>query len=488
MRQVKRLSPKQNKVHIIGIGGIGTSALARWFLSYGYDVSGSDASPSEITSDLKKLGVRVFIGHKAKNVSQGLNLAIFSAAIPIDNPERREATRLGIPLKSYAEAVGELTKKYKTLAVSGAHGKSTTTALLSLILIKAGLDPSVIIGTKLKEFANSNFKNGEGDYLVLEADEHTRAFLNYSPIGAIILNIDKEHLDCYKNLTEIKNTFLKFIGNIQAGGILVLNKDDKNLSSLKNKIQKIGKKNNLKIYWYSIRDKLEKKIRDRLAIILKISGEHNVSNALAAYTLAKALKIKDKDIFSSLGSYRGAWRRMEYRGDFVISRKYKVVSKNIVLPTTNYKLPVYDDYAHHPTEVRATLAGIAQKSPKTALICVFQPHQAKRLAMLFNEFVGAFDKADALVILPVFQVKGRDKVSHNINSEKLAEAIQKHILPRPKGARLASVEAASPKKLPNILKKIIQTQSIQATSYKLQATIIMMGAGDIYKLTDKLVK
>ena len=196
---------------------------------------------------------------------------------------------------------------------------------------------------------------------------------------------------------------------------MVLNKDDKNLLGLKNKIQKIAKKKNIKIIWYGITNSgRSSMICYKIREILKISGEHNVSNALAVYTLAKALEIKDRDIFNAIGSYRGAWRRMEYRGEFKVKgQKSKV------------KIKVYDDYAHHPTEIKATLAGIAQKWPKTGLICVFQPHQAKRLSLLFKAFIGAFDEANALILLPVYQVAGRDKVSQNVSSKKLAEVIQK---------------------------------------------------------------
>ncbi len=455
-------------VHFIGIGGIGTSALARWFLSNKYNISGSDASASEITQDLKKQHVKIFIGHEEKNLSTEANLAIFSAAVPKDNPERLKAGQLGIPTKSYSEAVGDLTKKYKTLTVSGAHGKSTTTSLLSLVLIKAGLDPTVIVGTKLKEFNNSNFKNGKGDYLILEADEDSGSFLNYSPFAAIILNIDKEHLDYYKNFTNVKNAFLKFINNIQIGGILILNKDDKNLFGLRSKIQKIAKEKKLKIYWFGIKDNPTAR---KLKNILKIPGDHNVSNALAAHTLAKSLGIKEKYIFSAIGSYRGAWRRMELRG--------------FILHASGFKIPVYDDYAHHPTEIKATLAGIAQKWPKTALICVFQPHQAKRLSLLFREFVGAFESANTLILLPIYQVAGRDKVSHNISSEKLAEAIRKR-LSKSKDIRLKKViYLPRPEKLHSVLVKTIINTSCSMFN---DSCIVMMGAGDIYKLTDKLVK
>jgi len=462
-------------VHFIGICGIGTSALACWFLSHNYNVSGSDASASEITSELKKQGIRVFIGHHAKNLPRGANLTIFSAAVPIDNPERRQAAKLGIPVKSYAEAVGELAKHYKTITVAGTHGKSTATALLSLVLIKAGFDPIVIIGTKLKEFGNSNFKNGKGDYLVLEADEYHGSFLNYSPFAAIITNIDREHLDYYKNLGAIKNTFLKFINNIQPDGILVVNKDDKNLFSLKNKIQKIAKSHHLKLLWYGITLNKRSQIKcNKIKKALKIVGEHNVSNALAVYTLAKALNIKEKDILAALSAYRGAWRRFEYRGQLEIG---------------NWKLEIFDDYAHHPTEIKATLSGIAQKWPKTGLICVFQPHQAQRLSALFKEFVGAFDKANILILLDIFKVAGRDKVSQNVNSKKLAEAIQYRINKlKTKNLKLKTiVYLPFPKKLPIVINEIIKEKFLNPKPSTLDAIIVMMGAGDIYKYTDFLL-
>ena len=489
---MKPLSPAQNRIHFIGIGGIGTSALARWFLSQGYKVSGSDAFSSSTTKELQKEGIRVFIGHHTQNLPKDARMVVFTAAIPKDNPEYLQAQKLGIPALSYSQALGNIVKQCKTLAVSGAHGKSTTTALLSLVLIKAGFNPGVIIGTKLKEFGNSNFHKGKGEWLVIEADEYHHSFLNYSPFGAIITNIDREHLDYYKNLAEIKNAFLKFINNIRTGGILVVNKDDKNLFSLKNKIQKIAKKQYLKVYWYSIRDKNSKKIVNHLRKILKISGEHNISNALAVYVLSSVLGVKEGNIFNALNSYRGAWRRMEYRGE---------------LKAKNYKLKadIYDDYAHHPTEIKATLSGIAQKWTKAHLICVFQPHQAKRLKALFKEFVTAFDDADTLILLDIYRVPGRDRMpavsrvelSHNINSRKLARAIEgrlEHLGNRKKQAKIAMIRLKtviylpSPKKLKDALKKLIQAKSLIAKNYKLKAIVVMMGAGDIYQYTDLLLK
>ncbi|NCN94918.1 UDP-N-acetylmuramate--L-alanine ligase [Candidatus Wolfebacteria bacterium] len=463
------------KIHFIGIGGIGTSALARWFLSKGYKVSGSDTSPSETTQELKKQGIKIFVGQKASNLDKNIDLVVHTAAVKAGNPEFKKARELKIPVMSYSQALGNLTKHYKTIAIAGTHGKSTTTALMSLVSIKAKLDPTVIVGTKLKEFGGSNFRparrnfngggNGKGEYLIIEADEYANAFSNYYPWAAIILNIDREHLDFYKNLSEIKNAFLGFIGNVKPGGILILNKDDKNLFSLKNKIQKIAGRKKIKIHWFSVNKNLEK--------ILQIIGRHNVSNASAVYDLAKMLGVKEKDIKSALKSFTGAWRRMEYRG-LLKAKSYKLKAK------------VYDDYAHHPTEIKATLSGIAQKWPKRPLICVFQPHQTKRLTSLFKEFSGAFDDANALILLDIFKVRGRENVSQNVNSKTLAEAIKKRVskfkIRNSKLKNIIYLPHSQQKNIKRVLKNILQV-----SSFKFQANVIMMGAGDIYHHTKRLL-
>ena len=221
---------KKGSVYFIGIGGIGMSALARWFLAHGYQISGSDLSPSSITKELENEGVRIFIGsHRVENLDLKAGRVIYNQAIAKDNPELQKAQSLKIPTSTYPEVIGELTKIYKTVAIAGAHGKSTTTSMVALILEAAKLDPTVILGTKLKEFGNKNFRNGKSDYLVLEADEWKASFLHYFPYAVLITNIDREHLDFYKNLGEIKKTFLHSIENIHKYGLLVLNRDDKNL-------------------------------------------------------------------------------------------------------------------------------------------------------------------------------------------------------------------------------------------------------------------
>ena len=398
--------------HFIGIGGIGMSALARYFLSERWEISGSDLTGSQITDELKARGAIIRIGkHKSSNTPKNAKKIIYNQAISPDNPELRGFAQ------SYPEAIGELTKKYKTIAIAGSHGKSTTTALTSLILTEAGFDPTVIIGTKLKEFGESNFRKGKSRWLVLEADEWKASFLNYFPRLGAITNIDKEHLDFYKTFANVKKAFAKF--KKQCGKIVVASKN--------------------------------KELAEEIKKIIKIPGKHNIANALTAYAIGKELKIPRKIILKAIAKYRGAWRRMEYRGK---------------MPNTD--CCVYDDYAHHPTEIKATLAAFKEKWPQRRLICVFQAHQAARLKLLFNDFGAAFKKADGVIILPTYEVAGREKNPNHNLSKKLARAIGATYIANPS-------------------KNLKPTLKSQITNYKLPITLIMMGAGDIVNYTNLLV-
>ena len=435
-----------NKVHFIGIGGIGMSALARYFLSEGWKVSGSDLSPSSITTELKKEGAVIYTGKQsANNVRRSApTLVVYNNAIQKDNPEFAEARKLGLALRSYPEVIGELTKKYKTIALAGSHGKSTTTAMTALILIEAGYAPTVIGGTKvtfLRKQESSwipdrvrddsygvNFRKGKGGWLVLEADEWKAAFLNYHPYVATITNIDAEHLDFYKNFTNVKKAFADF----------------------------------KKLCETVVERPKDQKLSAEIKRILKIPGDHNVFNALNAYAVAAYVGIPKATILKALSKYEGAWRRMEFRGFMKI------------LNTKPYTLNprVYDDYAHHPTEIRATLAAFKQKWPKTPLICVFQAHQADRLRRLFNGFKRAFKAADRVVILPEYKVAGRDEVfDKKYNAEALAKVV---------GATYVS----NPKNLRKALEKLI----LDSRFYFLDSNIVMMGAGDIVNWTDSLLQ
>ncbi len=460
------LVPGKKIVHFVGIGGIGVSALARYFLSQNWAVSGSDAIKHTITEGLKKDAVNVKIGHKAANVPRNASIIIKSQAIPGNNPEILEATRHGIRVLTYPEALGDLTRKYKTIAIAGSHGKSTTTALSALALMRGGMDPTVIIGNNLKEFHNDNFRIGKSEYLVIEADEFGRAFFNYSPFVAIVTNIDREHLDIYKDLADAKRSFLRFLANTTAGGALILNRDDKNLYSLKKNVAALAKKKKLRVIWYSIDDAPVGKIKN----ILKIFGAHNLSNAEAVYQLGKILKIPEEKTLAALGGYRGAWRRMEYRG----TMKFKSSGKR-----TMRKALVYDDYAHHPTEINATLRAAKEHFPKQPIICIFQPHQGKRLELLFKEFTAAFDNADVVVLLPLYKVRGRDERSAQ-SSESLARAITRN------NPHKFVFYVEDPRKLGVALNRFFMASPFARISRF--PVVIMMGAGDIVNYTGKLLQ
>jgi UDP-N-acetylmuramate--alanine ligase len=432
-------------IHFIGIGGIGVSSLSRYYLSKGHEVSGSDLDTSEIIESLKKAGAKITIGpHQAKNLAKGTDKVIYSVATLADNPELEKAKEKGIEIQSYPQALGELTKEHFTIAISGAHGKGTTTAFVSLALIEAGLDPTVIIGTNLKEFNNSNFRPGKSQYLVIEADEYQKAFLNYWPKILVVTNLDEEHLDCYKDLEEITATFAQFASHLEENGLLILNEDDKNAHVFKDKISK----RHFRIQTYSVHQSEGEKLKK----ILKIPGEHNVSNALAALAVARDLEIKDDVSFFAFSQYQGAWRRFEVK-DVVFGSK---------------PLTVISDYAHHPTEIKATLGGVREKFPKRKIWAVFQPHQYQRTYYLFDKFVDAFTSADEIVLTEIYGVAGREKkeIMEKVSSRKLAEAIKE------KGVSVHFIEDYE--KIPEFLRRRVEANDI----------VVIMGAGSIYKIVD----
>lgn len=390
----------KRSAHFIGIGGIGVSALARYYLSRGWRVSGSDAASSSLTESLEKEGVKVFIGHHASHVKSP-DLVVYTVIIPPENPERRQAEKLGIKTLSYAEALGELSREYFTVAVTGSHGKSTVASILALILIKAGLDPTVIVGTKLKEFGGKNFRKGRSRYLVLEADDFNRSFLHLSPTIAVITNVDREHLDIYKNYAGVLKGFKDFTKKISADGFLVVNAADQGAV-------KSAQNCPAKVVWYNH--------RRFKSWPLKVPGRYNQENAEAAATAARLLGVKEKTTSSALQNYRGVWRRLE----IITPRQRKI---NGVIVT---------DYAHHPTEITATLSALHSAYPKKKLTVIFQPHQQDRFNRLFDEFKKPLRQADAIALLPVYRVKGRNasvkKTSKQLAENLKLEQIEAHYL------------------------------------------------------------
>lgn len=425
-------------IHLIGIGGIGVSALAKYFMETGHQVSGSDLVSSEITNALKKSGAKIFIGkHKAQNLPKKTQLVVFSPAVQKNNSELKMAQKQKIKCQTYPEALGELTKKYFTIAVSGTHGKSTTSSMIGLLLVKAGFDPTVIVGTKLKEFGDSNCRVGKSQYLVIEADEFKASFWNYWPQIIVLTTIEKEHMDFFKSLNHIFSVYTKYLSHLSPTGILVANQDDEN-------VYKLGKQFKNTQY-YSLRQKESNK----LAKLLKIPGEHNVSNALAVLAVARSLKIPDKTTFKALSEYEGSWRRFD-------QRKVKIGNRDI---------DVVLDYGHHPTEIKVTLKAAREKFAKQKIWCVFQAHQYQRTYYLWDYFVKMFRNApiDNLIITDIYDVAGREneEIKRKVNAQKLIDAIDKpNAIYLPKG------------KIMNYLDKNLEKKDI----------VIVMGAGDLYKL------
>ncbi|MBI1984630.1 MAG: UDP-N-acetylmuramate--L-alanine ligase [Candidatus Wildermuthbacteria bacterium] len=445
------------KIHFIGIGGIGVSALAKYYLKKDWEVSGCDLASSEITDQLKSMGIAVRIGKPDIScVPENTDRVVYSPAVPEGNIERKKKKA-----QSYPEALGELTRTHYTVAVSGTHGKSTTTSMIGLLLVKAGYDPTIIVGTKLKELGDSNCRvaasergeprpagRGKSKYLVIEADEHLASFLNYWPTIIVLTTVEADHLDYWKNLQNLLKGFQKYISHLPQNGVLVANKDDKNIRKL------LSSKNNHfptavgnRIYWFSLKQKEGGKLRKTL----KIPGEHNVANALAALTVARVLKIPDRVSLKALSEYKGSWRRFEIFNVKCQKSKVKIVS----------------DYGHHPTEIRVTVKAAREKWPKKKIWLVFQPHQYARTYYLWNDFVKVLSQlpVEKLIITDVYDVAGRENkaLKAKVSSEKLARATGALHIPTVKQAE-------------QYLKQNLRGGEI----------VMIMGAGDIYGLTLRL--
>ncbi len=383
---------KIKSVHFIGIGGIGISAIARMFLLKGNPstgsgrirVSGSDMAESEVTEELRKCGVRVCIGQRAENIPTECDLVIYTIAVPPDNPEFAEAKQRGMPLLSYPEALGIISKEKFTIAISGTHGKTTTAAMVAKILMDAGLDPTVIIGSFLQGSTldrekgrtfSTNFIAGKSKYLVVEGCEYRRSFLNLSPQILVILNIDADHLDYYKDLADIKSAFAELAAKVPKTGVVIT-----------------------EIEYGAVALPADFKPR--------IPGKHNLQNARAAVAVARSLGIADAAALRSLADFRGTWRRFEYRGK----------AQNGAF--------VYDDYGHHPTEIEATLQGAREAFPTQKIVVVFQPHLYSRTKDHLDAFGQCFALAAAVVLLPIYPAREQDP--GDINSKMVVAEIQKN--------------------------------------------------------------
>lgn len=390
------------KIHFIGIGGIGISALARIYKTQGHTVSGSDMHTSELTEDLKKAGILIYEGHQSENLENDTEYVIYTEAIPDENLEMKKARKLNIPCLTYFQALGEFAKDYKVIAIAGAHGKTTTTAMTALALIEGGLDPTVVVGTKIREFDNRNVRIGKSKYLVVEACEYRESFLNLTPHILVITNVEAEHLDYYKNEENYLKAFEKLVQKVPRDGIIIVTDDENSLkvteSARAQVIKCCIKKDELEI---TINHSLKYKIPP-----LQVPGDHYKIDAGLAIAVGLNLGVEEEILQKSLAEFKGTWRRFEFKGE-----------KNGVT--------VIDDYAHHPTEIKATLKGTRQKFPDKKIICVFQPHQYSRTRELFNDFTKSFSNCNQVLIPNIYRVRDTDEDVKSVSAEKLVAEIQK---------------------------------------------------------------
>ncbi|MDR0876073.1 MAG: UDP-N-acetylmuramate--L-alanine ligase [Clostridiales Family XIII bacterium] len=450
------------QVHCVGIGGIGLSAIAEILLSRGIFVSGSDSKESEITDRLIERGARVYLGHRAKNIGQA-DLVVYSAAVPMDNPELRAAVEKGIPIVTRAELLGELMKGAdNSIAVAGAHGKTTCTSMISLILKNAGKDPTILVGGNLSEIGG-NVSVGSGDYFITEACEYMDSFLALTPKYAVILNIDSDHLDYFKDIDHIVRSFDRFANSAADDGAVFA--FDANpfvgsiLKGLKKRCITFGFHENCNYRAediqfgaegypaFSIRVDGEPLCR----ITLRVPGEHNIANALAAAACTITMGIDLRTIISTLESFTGTQRRFDIQG----------------LTTNGIK--IVDDYAHHPTEITATIRA-ARNVPHERMWVIFQPHTYTRTLALHDDFAEALAEADKVILAEIYAA--REKNTHNISSRSI----------------MKKMKANNSENEVWFLETFEEISDFVLANARPGDLVITMGAGDIYKAGELILE
>ncbi len=435
------------------------SGIAELLLNLGYRVSGSDLQSSDITRRLEQLGGRIFIGHSANQIEKA-DVVVTSSAIRADNPEVAAADKAAVPVIPRAEMLAELMRLKYSIAIAGAHGKTSTTSIVASVLEKGGLDPTVVIGGKLKSIG-VNAVLGKGDFIVAEADESDGSFLKMSPTIAVVTNIDREHLDFYEGLDEIKEAFLAFIDRIPFYGLAVLCLDNEPVQNIIPKIRK-----RFTTYGMSVQADIQAKdlkfeglkslftifhLEKELGpVTLNMPGLHNVYNAMASIAVGIELGIEFSVIQDALATLQGVQRRLEVKGEV-------------------QGISVVDDYGHHPTEIKTTLQAIRESWPGRRLMVVFQPHRYTRTKALFEDFSRAFYQSDMLLVLPIYSAG--EPVIPGVEADRLSEAIQRH--GHKEVTYRDSFESAC-----TFLKDALKEGDI----------LLTLGAGDVWKVGEMVLK
>lgn len=447
------------RIHFVGIGGAGMSAIAKVLLQMGYIVSGSDLTKTETTNKLEKMGAHVYLGHSGENLNDTQAIVV-STAIPESNPEVKLAREMNLPVFHRADIVAHLMLKYKGIAVAGAHGKTTTTSMIAVMLEHAGVDPTVIIGGEV-DYLNGNAKLGLGEYLVAEADESDGSFLKFSPHIAVVTNIENDHMDFYKTMENILHTFKKFLYKLPPDtGLGILCFDNAHIRELVNDVERpyisYAIDHEAQYMAHNLRTQGATTTYDvchegQLLGTLKINvpGRHNVANSLAAVVVGLSVGLTFEQIAEGLLHFQGAKRRFQTKARI-----------NGVW--------VIDDYAHHPTEIMTTLLAARQTEPQR-LICVFQPHRYSRTAFLRNEFGAAFNSSDILVLTDVYAA-GEAPIP-GITGEVLKEEVERQTSKK-------VIYIADKDKIARYLNEIVEPGDL----------VITMGAGNVYRVGEELIE
>jgi UDP-N-acetylmuramate--alanine ligase len=449
------------KIHFVGIGGIGMSGIAEILLDEEFKVSGSDKGLSEVTERLQKLGAIIYEGHKAEHVADDVDALVYSSAVALDNPEVMEAQRRKIPVIRRAEMLAEVMRLKYGVGIAGTHGKTTTTSMISLVLMEGGLDPTVIVGGKLSGLGGTNARLGHGDFIVVEADEFDRSFLSITPTIAVLTTLETDHLDCYRDLEDIKGAFIQFASKVPFYGFIVLSLDEPALLDImpqlnKKKIITYGLNPQADIQAVDIRHNentssftVVQAGADLGPLIIQVPGKHNVQNSLAAIAVGLEVGIPFQKVKAGIEKFTGVYRRWEKKGE----------AAGIML---------YDDYAHHPTECRATLAG-AKSGWRRRVVCVFQPHLYTRTRDFYEEFGKSFLLSDVLIVTDVYPA--REEPIQGVTGELIVDAAKRF---GHKGVRYVPDK----KDVPAYLMSIVKSGDI----------VITMGAGDIWRYGEEFLK
>jgi len=434
------------------------SGIAEVLLNLGYTISGSDLKLTPVTDRLSKLGATIYEGHDASHVA-GAKALVVSSAVDEQNPEVQEARRLQIPVIPRGELLAELMRLKYGIAVAGSHGKTTTTSMTATILNHAGLDPTVVVGGKVGTMGGSNARVGKSDFLLVESDESDRSFLKLAPILAVVTNIDREHLDCYSSLDDIRSAFIEFVNKVPFYGAAILCLADENvqsiLPSVRRRIITYGRSAQADLEAADIRSApcgSDFRVRHHAADLgefhLGIPGEHNVLNALAAIAVALELKVPADEIRAGLATFTGVDRRLQTRGK-------------------ERGITVIDDYGHHPTEIRATLAA-ARLGGYRRLLVIFQPHRYTRTFHLMDEFARSFMQADRLFVLDIYAAS--EKPIEGVTSESLVDRIRQF------GHRSAEYAGTIPRAVSAVLAAVEPGDAV-----------LTLGAGNVWQAGDQIL-